>query len=337
MVSQLNVFRDEKAILRVKCKLKRWRDPTCDLPILLSKRSKLVTRIILDLHAKLGHSGVYSVLAEFRKTFWISHGFSLASKCLRSCVKCRRFNNRTVKRNQSPNRDFRINPPNIPFRYLFVDYFGPYFIRLNGMKSKVSILCFTCLWSRAISLEICLDLSVTGFIRAFQLHTFKWGTPTYCCSDLGSQIVPATNIIKDFIRDPETVSYFVEHGVRPLKLEEYPKGCKQLGALIESSVKLVKILIYGSIGKSVLDFRDFELLIAQTINIVNRRPIAFKEGLRENSVGHEVPCPNTPEMLLHGYELISINLVPDLQQDADPDASWDNVVEPTEHTKYSYD
>jgi hypothetical protein len=176
LVGQLNIFRDPMGLLRVKSKFKRWRG-NINFPLLLSKNSPLSKKLILELHKSLNHSGVYAVLSELRKEFWIPQSFSLVKKTLNECVHCRRFNSRTVKLNQNVYRNFRANPPSIPFRTIFVDYFGPYNVTVAGKLSKLYILCITCLWSRAINLKLSLDLSVYNFLRALQLRTFEFGVP----------------------------------------------------------------------------------------------------------------------------------------------------------------
>lgn len=89
---------------------------------------------------------------------------------------------------------------------------------------------------------------------------------------------------------------------------------------MESCVKLSKRLLFSAIRNNVLSFRDFEFIVYQTVNLVNRRPIAFKESLRDMDV---LPCPITPENLLRGYNTVSINLLPYLHptDDGDPDFS----------------
>ena len=47
------------------------------------------------------------------------------------------------------------------------------------------------------------------------------------------------------------------------------------------------------------------------VHLANRRPIVFKEALRDNDA--EMPDPITPEFLIRSYELSSLNLIPDLQ------------------------
>ncbi|XP_068225114.1 uncharacterized protein [Palaemon carinicauda] len=315
IVGQLNIYIDREGLLRVRSKLSRLKDEgRYRFPILLSKDSTLTTLIIRDYHERFAHAGVYSVLSEMRKMFWMSKSYSTVKKVLKSCVVCRRFNERAIKLNQNSYRDFRINAPEIPFRYIFMDYMGPYFVHINSQKVKVWLLCITCNWSRAINLKLCYDLSVKEFLRAFQLHCFEFGLPELCISDMGTQLVAGANIIMDFLRDPEVKLYLEENGVKPIQFEHFFKGQSQLGSMVETCVKMTKKLVYGSIKNNVLKVRDFEFLIAQTVHLVNRRPIAFKEALRGENLDASVPQPITPESLIRGYDLTSVNIIPDLQR-----------------------
>ena len=114
-----------------------------------------------------------------------------------------------------------------------------------------------------------------------------------------------------------------------------PKGNSALGSMVESCVKLTKKLIYGSIRNNILDFRNFEFLMFQVIHLVNRRPIAFKEALREVDLNTSFPDPITPEILIHGYELVSVNVVPELQRAPNTDDE-SFTIEPAEKVRNSY-
>ena len=236
-------------------------------------------------------------------------------------MSCRRFKERTIKLNQSPYREWRICPPNVPYRYVFSDFIAPFIVK-EGNKDKIYLLCITCMWSRAVNLVICQDLTVKEFLRAFQIHSFQFGIPEYCISDLRTQLVSASNIILDHIKDHETQSYFDRNGVQPLKFEQFVKGHSQLGSMVEVCVKMTKRLIFGAIGKNLLKYRDFKFLIAYVVHLINRRPVAFKDALR-GTIGKDIPDPITPECLIHGYDLISVNIIPELQVDSEPD--WQPV------------
>ncbi|XP_068227415.1 uncharacterized protein [Palaemon carinicauda] len=338
IVNQLNVYPDNEGILRVKSKFSRWKnDKNYRFPVLLPKDSYITKLIVLDLHEKMYHSGCYKVLSELRRQFWIPHCFSVVKRILQECILCRKLKQRAIKLNQSPYRLFRQEPPSVPFRTIFIDHIGPYFVLYNGKKVKVWILCITCLWSRAINLKVCLDMTSGEFIRALQLHSFEYGVPELCLSDLGSSLVAGANIITDFLNDPETQNFFEEQGVRPLKFEQYFKGHHPLGGLVEVCVKMVRQLLHCSIKKNVLQYRDFEFVVSQTIHLVNRRPIAFSEGLRDTS-DDVIPDPITPEKLIHGLDLISLNLIPAMQPlptSNDPD--WSLNTDPIDTIRTSYE
>ena len=84
---------------------------------------------------------------------------------------------------------------------------------------------------------------------------------------------------------------------------------------------MAKRLVYGAIRNLILGREDFDLLIIQMINLLNLRPIAFKEGLRDTANEVQVPLPLTPEMPIFGMELVSLNILPNLPNENDPDFS----------------
>ena len=134
-------------------------------------------------------------------------------KVVKPCVLCKRFRERTIKLNQSSYRERRIESVNIPFANIYIDLMGPFYVKKNASKSKVWILCITCMWSRAVNLKVCHDLSTKKFLRCLQLHCFEYGVPQHCISDLGTQLTAGANIVQDFLKDHEAQSYFHEHGL----------------------------------------------------------------------------------------------------------------------------
>ncbi|XP_068247875.1 uncharacterized protein [Palaemon carinicauda] len=215
-----------------------------------------ILRVDKDIHfadVKKYFSSCYVILTELRKQYCVPHYFSVVKRVLKECITCRKVKQRTIKLNQSPYREFRLEPPNIPFKYIFIDHLGYFQVKYQQKKIKVCILCITCLWSRAINLKICFDLSTVEFLRAFQIHTYEYGIPELCLSDLGSSLVAGANIMTDFLRDSDTQAYFGENNVKSTTFEQYFKGCHPLGGLVEVCVKMVKQLIHGSIKNYVLE------------------------------------------------------------------------------------
>ena len=308
-MNRYNLYRDGSDCLRIKSKFQKQSNFN---PILLPKSGVVTASIIRQAHENVGHLGLYTVLRELRKNYWIECCISAVKRCLKACLVCRRLNEKPIKINQGSYRQFRCSPPQRCFRSIFVDHIGPIFINLQGVRTKVWLLIISCLFSRAVNLKICRSLSVQEFLRALQLHCNEYGQFSEFLSDLGSSLVAGTNSIKAFLSDHETQRYLGMHGVKEVKFQQYAKGNSSLGSIVECQVKQVKFLIQKSIKSNVLDYFDFETLISEAVSLINKRPVSFREDL--SSLGaDELPQSITPEMLLRGYDSPTVNLIPQLQ------------------------
>lgn len=320
LVSRLNLFIDD-GIIKLKSKFGRWLGirKFC-FPILLCSKSYILKLIIRDTHETFAHAGCYTVLMELKKRFWFDKAFSTVKQILKQCQICKRFNNRKIKLNQNSYRDFRTNPSPIPFQHVFMDHLGPFHVGVGNERRKVWLLLVTCLWSRAVQLHVCHDMTVRSFLLAFQTQVLREGTCRCVYTDLGSQLVAGSKTIRDFVGREEAKNYLKENGIDSFTFDHYAKGNSTLGSLVESCVKLVKRLIYGAIHNHVLNLNDFYFVIEQVQHIVNKRPISFKEALRDND-GDNLPTAITPELLTKGRELLALNVVPELEP-ADDDPEW---------------
>ena len=309
LVTKFNLYRDHNNVIRVKSKFPK--QPLSN-PIILPKSNLLTTLVIRHVHETLGHAGTFAVIRELRKSFWIECILSAVKRCLNSCIVCKRINAKPIKLNQNTYRNFRIDPPKKCFRSIFIDHIGPIMISLQGKKTKVWLLIVTCLFSRAVNLEICMDLTVKEFLQALQVHCNRWGMFSELLSDLGSSFTAGVNSMKAFLSDFETQKYFGVNGIREIRFQHYPKGNSSLGSVVETLVKQVKFLIQKAIRGNILDFFQFQFLVTKAISLINKRPVAFKEQLSTMSL-EEVPTCITPEMLLRGSDCPTVNLIAQLQ------------------------
>ena len=74
----------------------------------------------------------------------------------------------------------------------------------------------------------------------------------------------------------------------------------------------MKYLMSKTNNNNILSGRDFEFIDAKVVSIINKRPRAFKESLRQIPSA-VFPKVITPELLLRGYDTTSLNIIPDLQ------------------------
>ena len=337
IVSQLNIFVDNDSTLRVRGKFKDCTTHTRQFPILLPREGELVKLIINDCHVNMMHAGLYSVLTLMKKQFYIAKIFITVKQILKQCIHCRKQNTTTVKINQSYYRDFRENPTSTPYSNIFLDYFGPYLVKQGNEKVKVWVLCITCLWSRSINLKVCLDLSVVEFLRTFQINVYEYGMPEKVFSDLGTQLVAGANFIMDYLKDARTQIYLQENNVQTPSFQQYYKGMKDLGALVETCQnvsKLQKKLCMGQWGRMYSQSFNLNLLVAQAVNIINKRPVAYKEYARSDNNTPEVPIPITPELLTKGSNLPTLCVIPNSPPEEGD--KWTDTVDPIDRIKKKF-
>ncbi|GFW44824.1 integrase catalytic domain-containing protein [Trichonephila clavipes] len=88
-LKSLNIFQDDKGILRVGGRLEKASIPYCQKhPAILAKNSKLSKIYFITLHKKLFHVGPQGLLNAVRLRFWALGGRNLARKTVHTCVVC---------------------------------------------------------------------------------------------------------------------------------------------------------------------------------------------------------------------------------------------------------
>ena len=320
LIGQLNLFLDKNLLIRVKGKMANMpADLDEKYPVLISKHSKLIPSLVYDYHLKMRHAGVYKILNSLRKNFYIPNSYNTVRKILKSCIPCKKLYGKTVKVNQSPYRDFRIDPSQRPFRTIALDHIGPFTVYdPSNSKIKVYLLIVTCLYTRAINLLVCHNVDNKSFFQAFQQHVHEYGVSQTIISDNGSPITSSVKQIQKYFADPEIVNFLKERNINMLEFSPYPAGASFLGGVVESLVKQVKHLIYSSIGKRYLNLDEFYFITSECKMLVNKRPIGYRDSLREP--GEDFPII-TPELLLKGYDVDFLAIIPQLN-DADGDRDY---------------
>ena len=313
LITKLNLFLDKDGLIRIRGKNTKasktvlYKRYSC--PILLPRKCPLVKPIVWETHCRLLHSGCYSTLKELRKVFWTSGFYSVVKNTIKNCTICTRRHGRTVKLNQNAYRELRLDPGPVPFNNIYLDYMGPFMAKDYHSKKnqKVWVLVITCMWSRAVNLKLVYNLSVREFLRAFQVHIYEHGVPRTCISDLGSQLTSGANIIKTQFNDVQSQEYLKQFNISRVDFHHYDKGNSSMGSLVERLIKITKDLLYSSMRNKILNVPDFESLLSQVKHLLNKRPVAFKDTVRVSPSEEEVE-PISPEMLIYGRELPSLNL-----------------------------
>lgn len=119
-------------------------------------------------HAKTCHQGRSQTLMELRANgFWVIGGSKLVAKLIHTCVFCRKLRRPTERQQKAELPKERV-AASAPFTYSCMDCFGPFIVKRARKEYKRYGLIFTCLYSRAVHIEMLEDFSTDSFINSLR-------------------------------------------------------------------------------------------------------------------------------------------------------------------------
>lgn len=237
-----------------------------DLPIFLPRDSPLAKLAMLEAHEK-AHQGRDATLAAFRSKFWTPSGAKMAKSITKACLLCKLRMGKHLNQQMGPLPEER-STPSPPFNFTMVDLFGPMLVRGEVQKRtsmKVWGVLFVDMVARAVHLEMACGYDTQSFMLAFRRFVSIRGWPQILYSDVGSQLVGASNELKAALSQMGCT-----------KGMEWRLGCADApwhqGAA-EALIKSVKKALLFSIHKQRLSVPELMTVFTETANLVNERPL----------------------------------------------------------------
>ena len=225
------------------------------------------------------------------------HQSSAVRKMLSSCVYCRKIRGRPLTQvmGELPPDRLHRTPP---FYRSGVDVFGPYLVH-DGRKTrgrpgskKTWVLIFTCLYSRAIHVEMLSSIDTHTFQLALRRFFSVRGYCVLFRSDRGSNFMGAVNAAKeelklaDLVRDAGSESYTCKF---------LPAGASHMAGVWERKIGSIKAVFEATLavsGSPVLSRDELHTLMLESASIVNNTPLG------EVSSDPNEPFPVSPTALL---------------------------------------
>ena len=130
-------------------------------PLILPAKHHVTKLLIFESHLALNYGGLTLVHSHLLRRYRIVRGRNLIRQIVRNCVRCTRFNAKSLQQMMAPLPAIRLRPSR-PFTYTGVDFAGPFMIRASGgrgqkaFKGYVSI--FVCLVVKAVHIEVFSNL-----------------------------------------------------------------------------------------------------------------------------------------------------------------------------------
>lgn len=292
-IYSLNPFQNEDdKLLRVSGRLEKADHINYDQkhPIILPY-SHIVSRLIVR-HAHLStlHDTEQQTTMLITQRYHILKCKSLVKLVINRCVKCFRQRNLTQSQLMGQLPKYRVTP-NRPFLNSGVDFAGPFDIKKFKGRCQTSyksyFAIFVCFSTKAVHLEVVIDLSSAAFVAAYRRFIARRGICKNLHSDCGSNFIGAKGAITRTKAQVDNQW----HEALAKELSEFqttwhynPPGAPHFGGLWEAGVKSVKHHLKRIIGPTRLTYDEFETVLVQVEACLNSRPLCEIRNAPESIV-----------------------------------------------------
>ncbi|XP_076392699.1 uncharacterized protein LOC143265299 [Megachile rotundata] len=296
----LNPFIDERGLVRVGGRLENAQlKYEQKHPLIIPKSGPLAILLINHEHLRHLHAGCQQTLAALHSRFWILSGKRLIKKVLRQCLSCFRTRPTSVSYKMGDLPADRVVPARA-FATCGVDYAGPFLIKEAG-RSRVARKCYICLFvcftTKAIHIELAVDLSTDAFLNCLHRFIARRGRCNTIYSDNGRNFLGARNELQEL----GTLLGSSSHSrqiIDSLAKEHIdwrfiPPNAPHFGGLWERGVRSVKTHLKRVVGEQRLTFEEFYTILTQIEACLNSRPLS--------PLSHD---PNDLDPLTPGHFLI---------------------------------
>ena len=290
----LSPFVDDKGIIRVGGRIdKAIMSYEEKHPVLLPSEHRISLLITSHMHNQ-GHPGIATTTAKTRRKYWILKASKLSKAVKFKCVTCREMAHKAETQLMADLPVLRLAPQTPPFHYTACDYFGPFSVKVGRNKRAQHYgVIFTCLNTRAVHLEMAVDLTTMEFIQVLRRFFSIRGYPAVLLSDNGLQMVGAARELREMVQgldSDQLREYCAErriHWIFTTPAAPNQNGCAE--ALVKSCKRALK----KAIGEQVLAPFELYTCLLEVGNLVNQRPIGRVPNDPDDG---KYLCPN--DMLL---------------------------------------
>ena len=263
-------------------------------PIILPRSSHVSKLIISHAHKNVQHQGRGFTLNKLRCLgYWLVGGSKAVAKFIRNCVICRKLRRPTECQKMADLPPDRVEECP-PFTYCGMDCFGPITVKQGRKEIKRYGLLFTCLYSRAIHIEMLDDMSTDAFINGLRCFMAIRGSVRHLRSDQGSNFIGAKNEFSGRISESQVVSYCAE---KQCDFIFNAPSSSHTGGVWERQIRTIRNVMNAVLllcpGR--LDDSSLRTLFYEVMLIINSRPLTVSD-ISDPSA----PEPLTPNHILTG-------------------------------------
>lgn len=291
-IAKLNPLLDDKGIIRVGGRANSamsWNYSQIH-PIIIPKKSSLAETITRHYHEEVCHLGQRSTLAAVREAgYWIINGTGAAKRVIGNCVTCHRLRGKPELQMMGELPAERLEKT-APFTNIGIDAFGPFYVKDRRSEMKRWGLLISCLYSRAIHIELLEDMTTDCLIQALRCFMSLRGPVSTIICDNGTNFVGMKNKLakETDMADKDLGNYLLQNQI-VFKFNS-PEASHQGGAT-ERMIRSARAVLNGMSTKYKyrMDTKTLRTAFYEAASIVNNRPLT---GTAIRNVAHEIMTPN---------------------------------------------
>ena len=242
-------------------------------PALLPNEHRISLLITSHMHMQ-GHPGVATTTAKTRRKYWILKANKLGKSVKLKCVVCREMAHKVETQLMANLPLLRLAPQTPLFHLTACDYFGPYKVKIGRTKTTEHYgVIFTCLNTKALHLELAVDLSTMESMQVLRRFFAIRGYPVVMLSNNGSQMVGAARELRERVKNldaDQLRDFWTEKGIQwvfTTLAAPHQNGCA------EALVKSCKNALKKWIGQQLLTLFKLYTCLLEVRNLVNQHPI----------------------------------------------------------------
>ncbi|XP_006816667.1 uncharacterized protein LOC102806440, partial [Saccoglossus kowalevskii] len=153
-----------------------------------------------------------------------------------------------------------------------VDFTGAVFVSVEKTERKAYICLLTCAVTRAIHLELVMDLSTDTFLRAFRRFAARRSLPSKIVSDNGSTYLSAAKEIQKLLESASIQNYFANHR---MEWSFIPKRAPWFGGLWERLIGMTKTSLKKVLGHAFVSVDELQTVLTEIEATLNDRPLTY--------------------------------------------------------------
>ena len=274
-LSRLDPFIDNDGLLRVGGRLKYAELLEKERhPLIIPKKSHVTHLIVKHHHELCGHQGRGITMSFIRSAgFWIVNLSSVVSSHIYKCVDCSKLRKTTETQKMADLPSARVNP-SPPFSYVGLDYFGPFEVKEKRRVLKKYGVIFTCLYSRAVHVEVCDDMTSDAFINCLRVFFALRGQVRQIYCDRGTNFIGAENELSKALRDmtDSGLKQYLEKSKCEFIFNS--PSSSHMGGSWERQIRTFRNILSGvSLHTPSLDCSSIRTVFYECMNIMNSRPM----------------------------------------------------------------